>query len=98
MINLLVMSSILTLFFLFFIFFIKKITKRFYKYKQQVLTHIKKIKKKDVILANQSKMFSMGEMLENIAHQWRQPLSSISTISTGLKVKLEYSDVEKNKK
>ena len=96
LINLLIISSILTLVFLFLSFYIsKKLQKRFYKYKQQVLTHIKKDKQKDVILANQSKMASMGEMLENIAHQWRQPLSSISTISTGIKVKLEYSDVEK---
>lgn len=31
----------------------------------------------------------MGEILGNIAHQWRQPLSTISTMVTGLKVKKE---------
>jgi signal transduction histidine kinase len=35
----------------------------------------------------------MGEMLENIAHQWKQPLSLISTISSGLKLKLELNDL-----
>ena len=34
-------------------------------------------------------MAAMGEMIENIAHQWRQPLSVISTISTGIKFKKE---------
>ena len=32
-------------------------------------------------------MAAMGEMLENIAHQWRQPLSIISTVATGAKLK-----------
>ena len=38
----------------------------------------------------QSKMASMGEMIGNIAHQWRQPLSVISTISTGVIVSKEF--------
>ena len=37
----------------------------------------------------QSKMATMGEMLGNIAHQWRQPLSSISTAATGIKLQKE---------
>jgi len=31
----------------------------------------------------------MGEMLENIAHQWRQPLSIISVAATGIKMRKE---------
>ena len=31
----------------------------------------------------------MGEMIANIAHQWRQPLSIISTLSTGMKLQKE---------
>ena len=34
-------------------------------------------------------MASMGEMISNIAHQWRQPLSVISTIATGIKLQKE---------
>ena len=45
--------------------------------------------KKEKLLLQQSKMAAMGEMLQNIAHQWRQPLSLISTASTGLLVKKE---------
>ncbi len=36
------------------------------------------IKKNEEILHQQSKMASMGEMMENIAHQWRQPLNAIT--------------------
>ena len=32
-------------------------------------------------------MASMGEMLENIAHQWRQPLSTISVAASGMEIK-----------
>ena len=51
--------------------------------KSQELLH------KENILNHQSKMAAMGEMIENIAHQWRQPLSVISTVATGAKLKKE---------
>jgi len=47
-------------------------------------------KKKDDLLFEQSKNASMGEMIGNIAHQWRQPLSIISTASTGILVQKQY--------
>ncbi|MDD2886908.1 MAG: cache domain-containing protein [Aliarcobacter sp.] len=94
--NLLLISLGLTGIFLVISFYIsRKLEKRFYKYKQQVLNHIKQDREKDTILAQQAKMAAMGEMLENIAHQWRQPLSSISTISTGIKIQYEYAEVNK---
>ena len=36
------------------------------------------------------KLASMGEMMSNIAHQWRQPLSMISTVATGIKIQKEF--------
>ena len=36
-------------------------------------------------------MASMGDMIANIAHQWRQPLSIISTTASGMKLEKEYN-------
>jgi len=53
-----------------------------------------KLSENEKILVQQSKMAAMGEMIENIAHQWRQPLSLISTTSTGVKLKKELNDLD----
>ncbi len=56
---------------------------------EKIAKRIKELKEKDKILSQQSKMVALGEMIGNIAHQWRQPLSTISTAASGLKVKKE---------
>ena len=61
--------------------------------KQQIVQN----KQKDKILNEQSKMAAMGEMIGNIAHQWRQPLSAISTAATGIIIQKEYNMFEEDK-
>jgi len=51
---------------------------------------LQKALEKDKQLLEQAKMAQMGEMIGNIAHQWRQPLSAISTAASGVKVKQEF--------
>jgi len=48
------------------------------------------------IMEQQSKLASMGEMIGNIAHQWRQPLSVITTNISGLKLKSDLSGIDTN--
>jgi PAS domain S-box-containing protein len=42
---------------------------------------VTELKKKDDLMMMQSRHAAMGEMINMIAHQWRQPLASISAIS-----------------
>uniref|UniRef100_UPI004047F728 PAS domain S-box protein n=2 Tax=Aliarcobacter sp. TaxID=2321116 RepID=UPI004047F728 len=49
--------------------------------------------KNQEMLIQQSKLSSMGQMIGNIAHQWRQPLSAISTQATGMKLKKQFSNL-----
>ncbi len=56
--------------------------------KQQLKILIEQDHLKDEIVIQQSKMASMGEMIENIAHQWRQPLMEISTLMMNLEAKI----------
>ena len=53
------------------------------------IVDISKEKEQQNMLIQQSKMASMGEMIGNIAHQWRQPLSAISTSASGTIVEKE---------
>lgn len=54
----------------------------------------KRVEEKEKIFHQQAKMASMGEMLENIAHQWRQPLSTITTAASGSKLKKELNQLD----
>lgn len=51
-----------------------------------VSSDITQMKEKDKLMQLQSKMATMGEMLSNIAHQWRQPLSGITSAASSVLV------------
>ena len=55
----------------------------------KVLQADRDLKKHEKMLEIQSKTAAMGEMLGNIAHQWRQPLSVITTCASSLKLNKE---------
>jgi C4-dicarboxylate-specific signal transduction histidine kinase len=47
------------------------------------------------ILKQQAKMAAMGEMIGNIAHQWRQPLNALSALNVGLSFKHKTGNLTK---
>ncbi len=50
---------------------------------------LEKSKEKDRLLFQQAKITAIADTLKNIAHQWRQPLSTISTATSGIQIQKE---------
>ncbi|OCL82081.1 sensor histidine kinase [Arcobacter porcinus] len=61
----------------------------------RIQKEIKHRLKQEQILIQQSKLAAMGEMIGNIAHQWRQPLSQISAIHMNMKVTYKFDKFTK---
>jgi len=55
---------------------------------EKLKIEIQKNKENQQIMVTQSRFAAMGEMINMIAHQWRQPLASIGTASFNLKYKV----------
>lgn len=64
---------------------LKNLTKNLQK---KVDKEVKKNQEQTMHIFQQSRLAQMGEMISMIAHQWRQPLSSISAISSTLTLDL----------
>ncbi|RXK07580.1 HAMP domain-containing sensor histidine kinase [Halarcobacter ebronensis] len=68
----------------------KKEKELFKKLKSQ----LEKNYEQDLLLKHQTRMAVIGEMLNNIAHQWRQPLNAITVQLSSLKLKNELKMIE----
>lgn len=62
---------------------------------QKIQQEIGKRMEQEQILIQQSKLAAMGEMIGNIAHQWRQPLTQISAIHMNMKVTYDFDKFDK---
>lgn len=53
----------------------------------RVEEELAKNREKEQLLVEKSRFIALGEMISNIAHQWRQPLSGLSSILMNMKFK-----------
>ena len=51
-------------------------------------------KQEQELMQQQAKMAAMGEMIGNIAHQWRQPLNTLSALNIGLNMKYKMGKLD----
>ena len=55
---------------------------------------VKELRQKDQVLIQQSRMAAMGEMIGNIAHQWRQPLNSLGLVIANIKDAYQFNELD----
>ena len=73
------------------------LTSNFLIMKEKIKNREELNRKQDKQLYDTAKMAQMGEMIGNIAHQWRQPLSVISTAASGMKIEKEFDILDDDK-
>ncbi len=73
---------------------IKDIKENNKNYKMVFILNLTEFKEKETFLLEQSRMAAMGEMISMIAHQWRQPLSSIAAVVSNLQFRINIGKYE----
>lgn len=61
------------------------------------ITAIKKLEAHQELIIDQSRHAIMGEMISMIAHQWRQPLATMSSVTTAIRFDIELNQIEPRK-
>lgn len=60
---------------------------------QRVQDEVAKNREKDLQLIQQSRQVAMGEMVRNIAHQWRQPLNTLALILANIQDDFQFGEL-----
>ncbi len=75
------------------------ITKHYFQHKlRQKSQHISTLEEellcKNALLLQNIKLASLGELLENITHQWRQPLAAINAVGSNMNYKCQFGNLD----
>lgn len=94
--------NVMIIFTLFSYFFLSKIEKDALEFellnnklKEKVLEETEQRKEQEKMLLHQCRLASMGEMIDSIAHQWRQPLMNINAILMNMERGIEIKEEPK---
>jgi signal transduction histidine kinase len=68
------------------IFFSRPLYNYYNELDKKIDEEVKKVKENEQLLMQQSKLAALGEMLGNIAHQWRHPLTHLSLLIQNLEM------------
>jgi signal transduction histidine kinase len=75
--------------------YVQKLNGLYQILKEQVDASLTQVRQNDQVLIEKSRLAAMGEMIEQIAHQWRQPLNSLSLINQNLYFKVQLGTASK---
>lgn len=64
---------------------------------QRVQEEVRKNRDKDHLLMHQSRLAAMGEMVHNIAHQWRQPLTALGLVIANIRDDYQYGELNQQR-
>lgn len=59
----------------------------------RITEEVKKNRDKDLLLIQQSRLAAMGEMIGNIAHQWRQPINALNLVLMNISDAYQYNEL-----
>ncbi|WP_096259793.1 sensor histidine kinase [Lebetimonas natsushimae] len=68
------------------VFFSKPLYNYYSELDKKINEEVQKVKENEQLLMQQSKLAALGEMLGNIAHQWRHPLTHLSLLIQNLEI------------
>jgi len=85
----------LSMFTLFAFYFVRKVEEDSHLLKHRVEAEVAKQQAQEQMMLRKYRMASMGEMIDAIAHQWRQPLAQANMILLGMDDNLEEQNIDK---